>query len=392
MRVRFRRLSVAGMGVALLVLITACGSDGAAPDYGPYSIVPGNNDFDRQPSLIRGIFAESLRLADHIAFPTDVDADLATVWEAGVSADEKGLHESALSAPQRAAARPFGVVGSFGVAAANRGEGVTGPPLKYLHMSLTAFRDERSAAAAAAEMERVDFEVSSENAPVAVDAFPAALSHWRPGVPSMGSLLAWKNVVIRVYAQLPDPDLGRLVDMVTTAYRKQTAQLSGFDAAAVPDVTGVPLDPDGLLTRLVRTGDTIADPKTFAAFGIRAYSALSGDPARTLTNYSGKGVTALAVSHNKSLYRMRDSNAATSYREWLADDPENSEYTWMRNVRDLTGARCSEATRPDPKSVQARRYRCVVTRGEYVAVVYSNTETDIRQLAAAQYAIMAGVR
>ncbi|MEU6580795.1 hypothetical protein [Nocardia sp. NPDC046763] len=390
MRLRSGRWCAAGIGAALLILATACGNDGDTPDYGPYAI-HGDNDFDRQPSRIRGIFAESVRLADHIVFATDIDPDLTTVRGGGISADDRGFHETALSPQQRAAARPFGVAGSFGIAAANRPAG-EGPPQKYLAVSLTVFRDERSATAAAAEMARVDFEASPDNAPVGVDAFPAALSHWRPGVPSLGSLMAWKNVVIRVYAELPDPDLGRLVDVVTTTYRKQVAGLAGFDTSPVPDPATVPLDPDGLLTRLVRTGDPLADPKTFAAFGVRAFSALSPEPPHTFGKYSGSGVTALAVSHNKYLYRMRDSKAAAQYGRDLATDPENSEYTWMRNVRGLTAATCSQATRPDPKSVQARRYRCVVVRDGYVAVVYSNTETDVRQLAAAQYAIMGDPR
>ncbi|MTE11593.1 DUF7373 family lipoprotein [Nocardia aurantiaca] len=391
MPLRFGRCCLAGIGAAVLVLTTACGNDGGAPDYGPYA-THGDDAFDRQPSRIRGVFAESLRLADHIVFATDVDPDLTTVRGGGISADDRGLHEPALSPRQRGAAAPFGVAGSFGMAASNRAATGDGPPRKYLAVSLTAFRDERSAASAAAEMARVDFEASPDNAPVGVDAFPAALSHWRPGLPSLGSIMAWKNVVIRVYAELPDPDLGRLVDVVTTTYRKQVSELSGFDASPIPDPAEVPLDPDGLLTRLVRTGDPLADPKMFAAFGVRAYAALSPEPPRTFGKYSGSGVTALAVSHNKYLYRMRDSQAAAQYGRFLADDPENSEYTWMRNVRGLTAATCSQATRPDPKSVQARRYRCVVVRDGYVAVVYSNTETDVRQLAAAQYAIMGDPR
>ncbi|GAB2565154.1 DUF7373 family lipoprotein [Nocardia heshunensis] len=391
MRLRFRRLSVAGMGVALLVVATACGNDAAATDYGSYSTLPGQNDFDRQPSRMRGILAESLRLADHIVFPADIDPELTTMRGGGVSADDRGWREPTLSPAQRAAGRPFGVAGSFGLAAASKAADVQGPS-KYLAVSLTAFRDEPAAASAAADMARVDFEASPENAPIPLADFPSALSHWRPGVASVGSLLAWKNVVIRVYAELPEPDPGRLADLVTATYRKQVAQLTGFDTAAVPDPATVALDPDGLLTRLVRTGDPLADPKSFAAFGVRAYSALSAEPARKLTTLSGNGVTALAVSHDKHLYRMRDSKTAQSYANWLSDDPENSEYTWMRNARDLPGARCSEATRPDPTSLSARRYRCVVTRGEYVATVYSNTDTDVRQLAAAQYAIMAGAR
>ncbi|MFE3188677.1 hypothetical protein ACFXHA_06680 [Nocardia sp. NPDC059240] len=389
MRLRFRRLSVAGMGVALLVVATACGNDAAAADYGPYSVAPGGNDFDRQPSRIRGILAESLRLADHIVFPVDIDPDLTTMRGGGVSADDRGWHEPALSPAQRAVARPFGVAGSFGLAAANR-SAAQGPPQKYLAVSLTAFRDDSAATTAAAEMARVDFEASPENAPIPLADFPSALSHWRPGVASVGSLLAWKNVVIRVYAELPEPDPGRLADLVDATYRKQVAQLTGFDTAPVPDPAAIALDPDGLLTRLVHTGDPLADPKSFAAFGVRAFAALATEPARKLTTLSGYGVTALAVSHDKYLYRMRDSKSAQSYAGWLSDDPENSEYTWMRNA--LPGARCSEATRPDPKSLSARRYRCVVTRGEYVATVYSNTDSDVRQLAAAQYAVMAGGR
>ncbi|MEC3913261.1 hypothetical protein [Nocardia sp. CDC160] len=51
-------------------------------------------------------------------------------------------------------------------------------------------------------------------------------------------------------------------------------------------------------------------------------------------------------------YRMRNAKAPASSPDTLADDPENSEYTWMRNAHD----------------------------------------TDIRQPTAARYAILAGAR
>ncbi|MFJ9362816.1 hypothetical protein ACIRRA_00140 [Nocardia sp. NPDC101769] len=393
MRLGFRRFGVAGMGVFLLMLSAACGGiSSSAPDYGPYPVGPGDDDFDRQPNIVRGVFAESLRLGDHIIFATDIDPDLTAVRDNGVTTTDRGLGDTTISTEQRVTAVRYGVVGGFSAAAANRPDTGDGQPRKYLSVSLTAFHDEQAAAAAAAAMERVDLEANTDNLPVALAAFPAAMSHWRPGVPSLGSVMAWKTLVIHVYAELPDPDLGRLADTVTTVYRKQLTELDSFDASAVPDTATVPLDPDRLLARLVRTGEPLADQENFAAFGVRAYSSLSATPATEFMLYTGHGVTALAVSYNKFLYRLRDAAAATEYGRYLADSRDESEYTSMSAIRGVPAAACSQATRPDLKSLQARRYRCVVVRDSYVAVVYSAVDTDVRQLAAAQYSAMANPR
>lgn len=58
----------------------------------------------------------------------------------------------------------------------------------------------------------------------------------------------------------------------------------------------------------------------------------------------------------------------------------------------LSGVTCYRAARPNTEVSAARRFACLVRRDEFVARVYSNQETDVRQLAVAQYALLSGSR
>lgn len=386
-RFRFSSLAAMTLAVAIAGTSAACGGNGGPSyDFGPYRTQRADADYDTRPSRARGILAESLRLGEQITFASEIDPTLTVGRGGGPIADHHGV-SNLISAAQQKAVEPFPVNGAFGAIAADRPYAADGNPESMLSISLLEFPDEQTAAAAAAAMARADFEANPDNAPVTLDAYPAALSHWRPGVPTLGSWIVSKSVVIRVFARLHEPDLGKLVDLVSTTYRKQLENLEPFTPTPAAELPTARLDRDGLLTRLVKTGDYTPDWKKFAVYGTHSYALLRDNPATYAQDLGSRGVSSIAVSYNKFLYRVRDAATAASLAEFLDQPGGSSEYVAMRGVDGMSDIRCSEARKPSP-SVDARRFRCAVPREDGVAVVYSNQESDVRQLAAAQYEVM----
>lgn len=386
MRFHFRGFVVAAIALASLV-VTGCGENGSATYvYGPYSAQRSDSDYDRHPSRARGILAESLRLGERLVYATDVDPELTVGRGGGVMVDHTGVTGTMLSGPQQTALDDFQVLAGFGAIAANKPYTKAEQPEKFLAVSILSFADEQTAAAAARAMERMDFETNTDNAPVTVDAYPGALNHWRPGVPSVGSWLASKSLVIRVLAELPEPDLGRLTDMVARTLRRQLAELETFTPTPASEIAALRQDPEGLLMQLVATGDFTPDDRNFAVYGPRTFALLLGNPATD--REANRDVTAIAVSYNKFLYRLRDGPAATAFADYENGLRGDAEYVPMRGIANRPTITCAQGTVVPQRQVEARRYRCVIRRDEFVAIVYSNADTDVRQLAAAQYALL----
>ncbi|MBF6235779.1 hypothetical protein IU474_01615 [Nocardia otitidiscaviarum] len=377
------------LAAAVAVVSVGCSGENRDPgrDFGPYSAQRTNDDYDDHPSRARGILVESLRLGEHLAFASEIDPALTVGRGGGVIADYQGV-SSMISAPQRSALDGFPVLGAFGAIAADKSYGGDDQTETMLSITLIALPDEQIAATAAAAMARADFETNTDNVPVTVDAYPNALSHWRPGVPTIGSWLVWKSLVIRVYARVPEPNLERLVDAATRAYRKQLANLESFTPTPEAEVPNLRMDPGKLLPLLVKTGDSTPGDRDFAVYGRRAYSLLAGDPAEALANYSSRGVSAIAVSDNKFLFQLSDPDEAAEVVEYLAGVDDGLGYVPIRGVSGLPDITCHRATQPSTTQKEARRFRCLITRDGFVAKVFSNQESDIRRLAAAQYAVL----
>ncbi|MEV6069779.1 hypothetical protein AB0L82_24800 [Nocardia sp. NPDC052001] len=384
---RFKPGGFAVAAVGSLMLVTGCGGNsGDTVDYGSYPAHRIDGDFDQRPSRARGILAESLRLGERIVLGNEVDSDLTAGRGGGVLVDSTGI-DSTLSGPQRMALQGYSILGGYSALTGNKPFDPAETTKKFLAVSLLAFPDEQTAAAAARDMEHADFLSNPDNVPVGLDAYPAAINHWRPGVPTLGSWIAWKSVVIRVFAELPEPDYGTLGQQVTKALQLQLSALERFTPTSASDLPNLRLDPDGLLPRLVKTDDYTPDEHTFAVYSTRAFAAASLKPAADFEASSSRGLTSIAVSYNKMLYRLRDNTAATEFARHLIEATQ-TDYAPMTGVAARDSISCAQLTQPNPRTADATRYRCLITRGEYVAKVFSNTDIDVRRLAAAEDSIL----
>ncbi|MFD3510413.1 hypothetical protein [Nocardia sp. NPDC058666] len=373
-------------------LLVGCDSAQIQPDHGSYATVRPSADYDIGPSHARGILVESLRLGERISFASSIDPDLNRSRGGGVLGDHRGLVPSMniLAAAQSAAAGKYDILGAFGVNAYN-GQSAEKDE-KSLAISILAFPSEDIARAAAAEMARADFEQGADNAPIIVPEYPGALAHWRPSVPTVGSWLTWKNLVIRVFAKVLEPRAELLAEVLTKTYRAQLADLEGFTPTSESDLPNLRADPDRLLTRVVQTagaelnGDT--GGSTFAVYGPRAFSLLAGRPSEFLADLRAASVSQMAVANNQFLRRHASAEAAKSEAARLPGTFDD-DYVAMAGVASLPDVACWERKQPDKTIVVPSRFRCLVHRGMDLVILNGYLELDIRQRAAAQYALLA---
>ncbi|WP_438804737.1 DUF7373 family lipoprotein [Nocardia otitidiscaviarum] len=395
MRFRIHRAAAVGVIAALSGVVAGCGGTADAPpgtvsttDFGTYSAQPPEGDFDVRPDRARGMLVESLRLGEHIVFGSEIAPEVAVQRYAAVTLGERGAW-SGIQTHQVVAAQPFNPYAGFTAEAADSpylGEHSKQP---LVSVTLMAFPDEQSAGAAAGAMAAADFGLNASNTPVTLPGYPAALTHWIPSYANVGSWMAVGSVVVHVIAQLQEPRLDQLTALLTKTYREQSRRLEGYAAVAPDGLDALPMDRDGLLTRLVGTGDNLPDARDFAVYGLRTYAVLSSqDPADLVREFEQRGVTSIAVSDNKYLYALTDPGAAVNFAGYLSETPTVSEYERMDGVSGTDEINCFQATAPNPTEAQARRFRCVIPHRNVVAEVFSDRESDVRQLAAAQYALL----
>ncbi|MGW6424288.1 DUF7373 family lipoprotein [Nocardia sp. NPDC055053] len=387
MRYRSRCLAVL---LSLTLLTAACGDESVVLDHGDYALEPVPGDYDDAPDRLRGSLAESVRIGERVLFADRVDPDLAVGDGGGVIVGLRGVTEM-LSGVQRQALLPFDVLAGFGATGSN-GQLDNEQKEKYLSISILSLPDADQATAAAQAMAAADFGANTENAPLPLPDYPAALSHWRPGVPTVGSWLVWKNLVIRVFAKVVDPLPEVLGDLLTRTYRAQLADLESFVPTPAADLSTLKLDSGQLLTRVVKTGEYWPNNVDFVVYGPRAFSLMLDKPTVRLREFEASSVGAVAVSYNKFLHRARDERAAHTFAESEEKLLLDADYTAMPNGSGLPGVECYRAARPSSNVIAARRFACLVRHNEFVVRVYSNQESDIRQLAVAQYALLSGSR
>ncbi|MFE3542143.1 hypothetical protein ACFXK0_04115 [Nocardia sp. NPDC059177] len=373
---------------SLVVLAAGCGDEPITPDHGDYSLTPIPGDFDAGPSRVRGSLVESVRIGERLAFAENIDPELTAGNGGGVVVGVSGV-DDLLSGVQRTALQPFDVLAGFGAIGGN-GHSDDEQKEKLVSITVLSLPNPEQADAAARAMAAADFAENTLNAPLVLPDFPAALSHWRPGIPTAGSWLVWQNLVIRVFVKVIDARPEVLTDLLTRTYRAQLARLDGFVPTPAAEIDNLKLDNDQLLTRVVKTGEYWPDRWEFAIYGPRAYALLLDKPSVRLRELEAAGIDAVAVAHNKFLHRAADAQAGRMYAETLNQMLLARDNIPLSPLPGVVGVSCYRAARPDPTNTGARRFSCVVQHNEFVVQLYSNQESDARQQAVAQYALLGG--
>ncbi|MFE7796226.1 hypothetical protein [Nocardia sp. NPDC057440] len=251
------------------------------------------------------------------------------------------------------------------------------------------FPDEAAAKLAARELEDTDLAVSPDNRRLESTKFPDSYNHWRPGIPTIGTFMAYKEFVISLFVQRPKADGPDLLSWVDKTLAAQVPALDKFQATPQNKLGTLKVDPDGLLARVAvtdRKGHT-PDGTSFAIYGANFMISSSDDEGVRKRLMEETGVDRVAIVDASSVTRVRDSAAAEKLITGLIGSA-GSQFDPIGAPNDVPGAKCLELnSKGDPD--REYKYRCYVPYKQYVGVVTSDKEPDVRQKVAAQYALLA---
>ncbi|MFI9406519.1 hypothetical protein [Nocardia sp. NPDC052316] len=407
------------IAAAALVVVAGCAApttgapqpgeiDVRTLDIGPYSAEPLDSYDEYLHSLRHGTSLAISRLANHVATGIDIDSKLR--YGTGVQEITKPDDVKNVLAEQNVpvAARNKMLFGFASGSSDFRPEPhVAVPPESTLTtVTVMQFPDSESAERAAAEFEEVDFSVASDqNERVQLAKYPVARSHWRPGTPTIGSVISHGNYVVSTFISTSKPDLADLTSLVEKVYTAQLPMLDTLAPLSAEQTLRLDLDPDGVIRRVLNPGKLAvpsvgslatyelqgflhwqtdrAAAKNLYAPGERfafsgAYSPSTNSYTRGIAQSFGKGIDRFL--DGAILIRTRDIDAAQALWSTILDAPDTRQAPPM-----VPDSKCAEL----PTDRYVKDWVCAVRYRNYVGYVWSTQLQDSQQRAAAQYALLA---
>lgn len=397
------RTTRCGVFTALVALLAAgvsgCGSVAGNPvaaEIDVRTLEVGDFPVDRfsypQDAGDHGPMLEGIRMSEAVVASSQVDPSLKFGRGSKVLPDPETAVDFLANVSEPILKNRRMVVG-YAASGADRDDpaGQTRPTPDATAITVVALRfpDTDSAGKAAAELEAADIGVSPDNRKLESVQHPEALLHWRPDIANIGAFLAHEQFVISLFVQRPKADRDDLIAWVDKTLTAQLNQLESFEPTPTADIADLQVDPENLLSRVVvadRDGHE-PDPDQFAVYG-RNYLLNSADdqPDRARL-FDDAGFERTAYADGSSVARVRDPAGAPILVDGFIESA-GSAYDSLPAPAEVPGAKCLQLNDTgDPE--RQYRYRCFVAYKRYVGVVSSDSEAEIRQKTAAQYALLA---
>lgn len=373
----------------------ACGGSEAGPeqttppidlaqlDVGNYPTQPRSLGTAKNPEQARMIEAE--RLANFVPLPSDIDPAFVSANPSisKIFLEPKGALGRIMDVSRFAEAAPEFVAGflsSAGSAPDNRGTDLVN--------AILIFPDEQKAAAAAAALERVDFEANNRNTPVQIPKYPAAHAHWQPQTQSIGSWFATGKFVIYTWVFdyvkifLEKVDLPQLLTLVEKSLDTVVPAIGRFTPTPVDQLMTLPIDMDRMLDRTLprpREDSWVDPPGAYTGHGALHFTTDSAEDRRMI---EAAGTDRYATD-GTDLFRTRDAAAAIQLREERGG--LSKKFRAAESPKGLPVARCKEYI--GNKTVVVRFY-CSVAYDRYAAFAWSHQLLDAQQRISSQYALL----
>lgn len=379
-------------------------------DVGKYSTEPLDSYYEYSHSLRSGTSLAAIRLANHVATGLDIEQKLrygTGVQEIVKPADVKSvLSEAGVPIAERNNVM-FGFASGSSDTKPEPQQSV--PPNSTLTtIAVMQFPDSDAARLAAAEFEQADFSMASDlNQSVQLPKYPLAHSHWRPGIPSIGSTIAHGSYVVTTFVSTSKPSLPDLTDLTEKVYAAQLPMLDSLPPLSAEDVLRLDNDPDGVIRQVINPMKlgvpSMGSLATYELQGFlhwqtdrsdakQLYSevhaerfAFSGAYSSWTTSY-GQGV---AQAFGKGITPLLEGAILTRTR-----DAESAGTLWSK-VLDAEDANAAPPNVPDTKCAEVpstgalKNITCAVRYHQFVGLVWGTQLLDAQQRAAAQYAILA---
>ncbi|MBF6297594.1 hypothetical protein IU459_08555 [Nocardia amamiensis] len=357
--------------------------DLAQLDVGNYATTPRELGTVKNPDQARMVEAE--RLANFVPAPSDIDPAFvhANPSISKIFIEPKNALGRIMDVSRFAEAAPDFVAGflsNAGSAPDNRGTDLVNAVL--------VFPDEQKAAAAAAALERVDFEANERNAPVQIPKYPAAHAHWQPQEQSIGSWFATGKFVVYTWIYdylkifLEKVELSELLTLVEKSLDTVVASISRFTPTPVDQLMTLPIDMDRMLDRTLprpREDSWIDPPGAYTGQGALHFTTDSAEDRRRI---EAAGVDRFATD-GTDVFRARDAAAAARLREERGG--LSKKFRGSESPKGLPAAQCKEYI--GNKTIAIRFY-CSVSYDRYAAFAWSHQLLDAQQRISAQYALL----
>lgn len=255
-----------------------------------------------------------------------------------------------------------------------------------VNLTVLQFPDADQARTAATELEAADFGVAAQaNAPVAIDGFPDAKAHWRPGIPTLGAVVAHGDYVVNVFVKRPDADLAALQLLAHKAFATQLPMLDQLPPLSARDVLHLDYDPQLMFRRTLHPDDyAYAVYDTEYVLTPRGFLHKAADTEIWRHVFDIGGIDSVAtVTKGGMLLRARDDTAAKA----VVADFRGRAAKIVDAPPGVPDAYCNEY--PTTATSDANgRFGCMVRYDRYVGRVFSAQLQDAQQRAAAQYALL----
>ncbi|MEC3955003.1 hypothetical protein VMT65_18320 [Nocardia sp. CDC153] len=388
----------AAVVVGLSIMVSAgCGTDSRSErvdlgklDTGSYATTP--QDPKAADATVRARVIEALRLGNVMPVGSEVDPALTHNTDVAHVFVGKNSFSGYLNVEHFDSDTPGFVTGFATEAQAPAEAG------RYsLDNAVMIFDSDAAAAKAAEALARTGFDLKDDERADLVslqsDRHPAAHIIWHPKKQNLASwypmgrfvLVTVINQAEEFYLQsywnaAPAPAPMALADK---AIDVTADRLKSFQPTPPDKITGLPLDPDGILRLTLPRpeGDRTANafPGALDKHGA-LHKADEPEVARALFERTGVDLVGYGAGE---LVRTRDSAAARTYFDTAFIDKFQHR---IDSPPGLPNARCVKYHGPRQSAFP---FTCYVTFGRYVASVWSQQQQDVYQRISAQYAILA---
>jgi hypothetical protein len=342
-----------------------------------------------------GRYLAAYRLAEAVVNPYDVDPNINDV--AGAATPDPKLAATMVSGNSTPVIEP--VLQQYGMTTAyaflGQSDRSSDTPIKQtLTVLVTAYRNADAASRAAGAMDDADFAVNANNQHATIPGYPQAHAHYNPEDSSIAATMASGYFAVSInYGEggvtKREGYFDELAQKVQNILNLQMPLMAGLTPIFDIVFTQLPPDPDDMLRRAFVAGQQPTISRTYNTVGPRAVVTCEGPGVLKAGLYAEAGVDRCALTPDGSLLRTRDDTAASKLLPEIVDTNRRARVDHdIAPPGGVNDAQCYEQKQSLWADHPNARFVCLVAFGRYVAFVGSNDENDVRQRAAAQYAIL----
>ncbi|MVU76155.1 hypothetical protein GPX89_02740 [Nocardia sp. ET3-3] len=336
---------------------------------------------------------ESARMSDAVVSPRAIDPALRTISAVPVPTPAAAV--GILADVNADTLARYGMLAGFSIGGT---DAESEPPVigasRSVRLTVLRVRDNTAAIDAARQIDAADFAVNRDNVEVPFPEYFATYGHWRPYVPTMAATLAHGPFVVTLFVTAATTDHDALRSLVTAAFDAELPRLDAFTPTPADQVPALPLDPTGLLSRVLPSDPGkwpypelfVNDGGRIAGWGgKRSATGVVYGPVEAAVALDLAESTPEAMAVGDSGRLLRFSDAVAAHRALSRFTAVNrSEASPPSGVPD---ADCQQDRVEESQGGQ-RAVVCEVQYGRYLAFVYGPDQSAAHRRAAAQYAVL----